>query len=67
MNSFFRSQFNYCPLIWMCHNRTNNRKKNRLHGRCLQIIYNDKQSSFIELLEKDNSVSTPKKPTGFSY
>ena len=22
MNSFFRSQFNYCPLIWMCHSRT---------------------------------------------
>ena len=57
MNSFFRSQFNYCPLIWMCHNRTNNRKINRLHERCLRIIYNDKQSSFIKLLEKDNSVS----------
>ena len=41
----------------MCHNRTNNRKINRLHKRCLRIIYNDKQSSFIELLEKDNSVS----------
>ena len=57
MNSFFRSQFNYCPLIWMCHNRTNNRKINRLHERCLRIMYNDKQSSFIELLKKDNSVS----------
>ena len=57
MNSFFRSQFNYCPLIWMCHSRTNNRKINRLHERCLRIIYNDKQSSFIKLLEKDNSVS----------
>ena len=57
MNSFFRSQFNYCPLIWMCHSRTNNRKINRLHERCLRIIYNDKQSSFIKLLVKDNSVS----------
>ena len=57
MKSFFRSQFNYCPLIWMCHSRTNNRKINRLHERCLRIIYNDKQSSFIRLLEKDNSVS----------
>ena len=57
MNSFFRSQFNYCPLIWMCHSRTNNRKINRLHERCLRIICNDKQSSFIKLLEKDNSVS----------
>ena len=57
MNSFFRSHFNYCPLIWMCHSQTNNRKINRLHKRCLRIIYNDKQSSFIKLLEKDNSVS----------
>ena len=58
MNSFFRSQFNYCPLIWMCHSRTNNRKINRLHKRCLRIIYNDKQSSFIKLFGKDNYVYT---------
>ena len=57
MNSFFSSQFNYCPLTWMCHSRANSRKINRLHERCLRIIYNDKQSSFIKLLEKDNSVS----------
>ena len=41
----------------MCHSRTSNREINRLHGRCLRIIYNDKQSSFIKLLEKDNFVS----------
>ena len=32
-------------------------KKNMLHERFLRIIYNDKQSSFTELLNKDNSVS----------
>ena len=57
MNAFLNWQFNYCPLIWMCHNRTTNRKINRLHERCLRIIYNDKQSSFKMLLEKDSSVS----------
>ena len=57
MNAFFNSQFNYCPLIWMCHNRTTNRKINRLHERCLRIIYNDTQSSFKMLLEKESSVS----------
>ena len=41
----------------MCHSRANNRKINRLYKRCLRIIYNDKQSSFLKLLEKDNSVS----------
>ena len=33
------------------------KKINRLHERCLRIIYCDKQSSFQELLEKDSSVS----------
>ena len=40
----------------MCHSGTNNREINRLHERCLRIIYNDKQSSFIKLLEKDKFV-----------
>ena len=34
MNSFFTSQFNYCPLVWMCHHRSVNNKINRLHERC---------------------------------
>ena len=61
MNSFFKTQFNYCPLIWMCHSRENNRKIKRLHERCLITICNDKQSPFNELLEKDDSVSIHKR------
>ena len=57
MNAFFKSQFSYCPLVWMCHSRANNSKINRLHERCLRIIYSDKQSPFEALLEKDGSVS----------
>ena len=30
----------------MCHNRKHNNKINRLHERCLRLIYNDKHSSF---------------------
>ena len=56
-NAFFTSQFSYCPLVWMYHGLTNNNKMNRFHGRCLLIVYSDKQSSFNELLEKDDSVS----------
>ena len=52
MNAFFDSQFNYCPLICNLNN-----KINRLHERCLRVIYNDKTSSFEQLLENDNSVS----------
>ena len=38
-----------------------NNKINRLHKRCLRLIYNDKLSSFEDLLGKDNSVSIPHK------
>ena len=58
MNSFLKSQFNYCPAIWMFHSSTLNNKINRLHEPCLRIIYNDKLSNFEELLlHKENSVS----------
>ena len=51
------AQFNYSPLIWMCHNRRHKNKINRLHERLLRLICNDKRSSFEDLLERDNSVS----------
>ena len=41
----------------MYHSRENNNKINRLHEKCLRIIYNDHRSSFNALLEKDGSVS----------
>ena len=59
MNSFFNSQFSYCPLIWMFHSRIMNNKTNRLHERCMRLIHEDKTSSFEELLERDKSASIP--------
>ena len=44
MNSFFTSHFHYCPIVWMCHHRTINNKINRLHEKCLRIVYNDNKS-----------------------
>ena len=57
MNASFKTQFNYCPAIWMFHSSTLNKKNNRLNERCLRIIYDDKLSNFEELLHKDNSAS----------
>ena len=57
MNVFFNSQFTYYPLIWMFHSQLINNKINRLHERCLRIEYSDNQSTFEELLQKDNTVS----------
>ena len=58
MKAFIESQFGYCPLVWMFHSRSlNNNKINRIHKRALRITYNDKSSSFQNLIEKDKSVT----------
>ena len=57
MKAFFTSQFSYCPLVWMFHSRTLNNRINKLHERALRIVYKDNDSSFEELLKKDNSVT----------
>ena len=57
MKSFIESQFGYCPLIWMFHSRALNNKINRIHERALRITYNDKSSSYGELLIKNSSVT----------
>ena len=57
MKSFITSQFGYCPLIWVFHGRTLNNTIKSVHERALRITYNDRKSSFEELLRKDNTVS----------
>ena len=57
MTTFIQSQFNYCPLIWMFHNRTLNNKINKLHERALRLVYKNENLSFVELLDMDNSVN----------
>ena len=57
VKTFIESQFGYCPLVWMFHSRTINSKINGIHESVLRIIYNDKSSSFQNLLDKDNSVT----------
>ena len=56
MKSFIESQFSYCPLVWMFHDRNLNNKINRLHERTLRMLYKDVCSTFNELLIKDGSV-----------
>ena len=40
----------------MFHSRGLNNKIDRLHERCLRIVYSDNRSSFEDLLDKDKSV-----------
>ena len=51
MNAFFKSQFNYCPLIWRFYSHE---KKKILTKR---LIYNDTQPSLNAFLQKIGSVS----------
>ncbi len=55
VRAFIESEFAYCPLIWMFHNRTLNNKINKLHERALRLIYKDRTMTFTDLLLKDNS------------
>ena len=57
MQAFFNSQFSYCPLVWMFHNRQLNTRINNLHYRALRMVYQDQVTSFEELLCKDGSVA----------
>ena len=42
--SFTILQFNYCPIVWMCHGRGLNKKINNIQERALRIVYQDKKS-----------------------
>ena len=57
MNVFVMSQFSYCPLVWMFHDRLVNEKINKIQERALRIAYKDDCSSFKDLLRKAESVS----------
>ena len=49
MKTFIESQFNYCPLVWMCHSRDLNNRINKLHERALRVVYKRKDLTFEEL------------------
>ena len=57
MNAFILSQFSYCPVVWMFHDRNVNNKINKIHERALRIAFKDTSSNFEELLTKAASVT----------
>ena len=57
MKAFIECKIGYCPLVCMFHSRGINNKMNRIHERSLRITYNNKSSSFQDLLDKDNYVT----------
>ena len=55
--SSLTSQFNYCPLVSMIHHRKLNKKINKVREIALRIVYGDHNTSFLELLNRDKSVT----------
>ena len=57
-NFFFcgmiKSQFSYCPLIWIFYSRKSNNLINKIHERSLRIISDDKESVFHTLQQNQN-------------
>ena len=52
MNAFIISQFSYCPLVWMFHDRSVDKKIYKIHEIALRIAYKDSCSNFEEVLTK---------------
>ena len=51
LNSFNKSQFLCCPLIWMFKSKWMNKNINRIHEKSLRLVLNDLQFTLDEILD----------------
>ena len=56
-NALLKSQFNYCPLVWMFFSRKSNNMINKIHERALRIVLNNHISDFETMLQNMNNYS----------
>ena len=56
-NAMIKSQFIYCPLIWIFYSRQSNNLINKAHERSLSLITNDENSSFETLLQSNKDIT----------
>ena len=54
-------ELSYCPLTWLFCSKTANNEINGTNKRALRILYKDYESTFEELLERDNTKTTDTK------
>ena len=55
--SMIKSQFNYCPLVWMFISGKFNNLVNKIHERPLGVSYKDQKTSYENLLETHNELT----------
>ena len=61
MKTFILLQCNYCPLVWMFCDQTQDNRINRIHEKALSIASQNKTYNFNTLLLEANSVSIHKR------
>ena len=52
INSFIASQFNYCPLVWMFHDRELNSKLNLIQERVLRLVCKGSETECENLMKR---------------
>ena len=55
--SMIKSQFNYCPLVWMFCSRQSNNLINKVHERGLRLTYRDETKDFQQILRELNEIT----------
>ena len=56
-NTLIKSQFGYCPLVWMFCSRQTNNMINKIHERALRVVLNDHFSDFETMLLNMNDIT----------
>ena len=67
INFFFDPQFNYCPLVWMCHRLRNNTKINDFHERYIRLTYSAKNNLMRTSTRRRNSFYSPQELATETY
>ena len=52
-----KSQFNYCPLVWMFSSRQSNNLINKVHERGLRLTCRDETKDFQQILREQNEIT----------
>ena len=56
--STLKSQFSYCPLVWMFCSSQSNNLTNEIYEWSLRISYKDKKTSYHNLLKTHNELTS---------
>ena len=55
--SMIKSQFNYCPLVWMFCSRQSNKLINKVPERGLRLTHRDETKELQQILRKQNEIT----------